>query len=327
VNSVNTKSSVQIPSVVLFKVLLTLIFILTFIFSYVMSQFYVEGDQIHYIRAYAAMDGLGFLEALNVYPTIIHTAELGHFLVIWVFSSIGIEKNMVMAAANALLAMLFAKFLRQKGGGLWMVAWITFSAYYLHTMFFTLERTKFAFIFMLLYLLSQKRWWLLFAVFTHSMMLIPMGLNLAGQKLFGQSHNLQAKPLSRHLLKLLQLLAGLAFLLLLFDSLGLHIYSKFSAYFYENLGNENFEGWPLIVLCLLTLLTTQNKRITLLFYFSLLLLAMLIGSSRVNMLGYFVYLYFSNFQHQSFRLSVFMIGLYLIYKTWVYLSNIYYFGG
>lgn len=320
-------TSAQRAPVSLFQVLLVLIFTLMFVLSYVVSPFHVEGDQAHYIRAYAAMAGLGLMDALNEYPTIIHTAEPVHLLIIWVFSSIGVEKNVLMAASNAFLAVLFAKFLRQKGASLWLVVWITFSAYYLQTMFFTLERTKFAFIFMLLYLLTQRRWWILVAVFTHSMMLIPLALNLIGQKLFGPKPQWHLDPLSSYLLKIVQALLAIAFLLLLIDSLGIHLYYKFSAYFNENLGNEAFEGWSLIALCALTLMTSENKRITVLFYLGLLLLAMLMGSSRINMIGYFAYLYFSNFQHQAFKFSVALIGLYLLYKTSVYLENIYHFGG
>jgi hypothetical protein len=326
-NTLNTKAySLRLP-IILFQVLLVLIFTLTFVLSYVVAPFHVGGDQAHYVRAYSAMAGLGFVEALNEYPTIIHTAEPVHLLIIWFFSSLGVEKNVLMATANAFLAVLFAKFLRQKGAGFWMVVWITFSAYYLQTMFFTLERTKFAFIFMLLYLLTQRRWWILVAVFTHSMMLIPLALNLIGQKLFGPKPQWHLDPLRSYLIKIVQALLSIAFLLLLADNLGIHLYYKFLAYFNENLSNEAFEGWPLIALCCLTLMTSQNKRVTVLFYLGLLLLAMLMGSSRINMIGYFAYLYFSNFQHQAFKFSITMIGLYLLYKTVVYLANIYHFGG
>ena len=325
--TLHQKACINRPAMILYQVLLVLIFALTFLLSYVVAPFHVEGDQVHYYRAYSEMAGLDFLEALNEYPTIIHTAEPVHLFIIWVFSSIGVEKNLIMATANACLAVLFAKFLRQKGASLWMVVWITFSAYYLHTMFFTLERTKFAFIFMLLYMLTQQRWWILVGVFTHSLMLIPLTLNLIGRKLFDSKQHWPAKSLSKYLLRTGQALVVLALLVLLIDSLGLHLYYKFLAYFNENLGNDKFEGWPLIILCGLTMMTTQDKRVALFFYLGLLLLAMLMGSSRVNMIGYFTFLYFSNFQHQAFKFSIYFIGLYLLFKTWGYLSNIYYFGG
>ncbi len=309
------------------QVLLPFIFALTFAFSYFTGQFQIEGDQVHYARAYAAMDGLDLIEALRVYPTIIHTAEPVHLLIIWVFSSIGIEKNTLMSVANALLAVLFAKFIHQKkGAGILMTIWITFSSYYLYTMFFTLERTKFAFIFILVFLLTQKRRWLLFAVFSHSLMLIPVALNLLGQRLFGQKSKLSFYPGKNQILKVVRTLVVIGFLTLLFSNLGEHIYYKFLTYSDEKSGSDSFEGLSLLLLCIFTLLTNKDKRAVLLFYLGLLLLAVLMGSSRINMIGYFAYLYFSNFRQQAFKFSSAMISAYLLYKTWDYLEIIYLYG-
>lgn len=311
----------------MFPALLALIFLLTFALSLIIAPFHVEGDQVHYSQAYTVIAGLGFEEALLVYKTIIYTDELVHFFIIWIFSSLGVEKNLLMASANSLLAVLFAKFLRQKGANLLMVVWITFSAYYLHTMFFTLERTKFAFIFMLIYLISQHRKWILMAVFTHTLTLIPLALNIISQKIFKPKSTQQRNMSGSSLPKIFKITVAVAFLLLLFDVFGVHLHDKFFAYYNENKNNDFFEGWSLLFLCGATLMTARDRRITLLFYLGLLVSAVLMGSSRINMIGYFAFLYFSNFQHQAFKLSVAVMGVYLLYKTWVYLANIYYFGG
>lgn len=316
------------PDSVTFYVLLALISVMTLCFSYVMAPLHMEGDQAHYHRAYAAVAGLGLVEALREYPTIIHTEEFVHLLIIWVFSSIGVDKNILMAVANAVLGVLFAIFLRQKGASLWMVAWITFSCYYLHAVFFTLERTKFALIFVLLNLLTQRRWWLMVAVFTHSMVLIPIALNIAGEKLFGPKQKRHMNPFKSCLSKMGQVLFFLVLFIILIDVLGAHVYHKFSFYFDENFGNEFFGILPLVLLSVLTYVSAKERRGTKMFFFlGLMLFAMLMGSSRINMIGYFAYLYFSNFQHQAFKCSIAIIGLYLLYKTVVYLANIYYFGG
>ncbi len=81
-----------------------------------------------------------------------------------------------------------------------------------------------------------------------------------------------------------------------------------------------------MLLCIFTLLTNKDKRAVLLFYLGLLLLAVLMGSSRINMIGYFAYLYFSNFRQQAFKFSSAMISAYLLYKTWDYLEIIYLYG-
>lgn len=325
-NICDSKVSRPALRVTVFQVLLALIFMLTFVISFIVAPFHVEGDQVHYSKAYKAIAGLGILEAQMVYKTIIYTTEPIHFFIIWIFSSLGVEKNLLMAFANAVLSVLFAKVLHQKGAGFLMVIWITFSCYYLYTMFFTLERTKFAFIFVLLYLLSGRRVWVLISIFTHNLMLIPVGLNILGHNLIAKTKN-QKKNSYKYSLKVLKIFVSAFILFLLYNSFSVHLYYKFLAYYHENLSNEYFEGWASLVLCGVTLMSARNKKIVILFYCGLLLLAFLMGSSRINMIGYFTFLYFSNFQHQAFKVSVVMFGLYLQYKTFLYLGNIYYFGG
>jgi hypothetical protein len=307
--------------------MILLIFCLTFTFSILLAPYHTEGDQVHYNLAYALLGGLSLGEAFDVYPTVVHTVEPIHLLLIWFASSFGFDKNLFMGFSNSFLAVLFALYLRKKGASLFLMLFVTFSAYYLQAMFFTLERTKFAFIFMLLYLLTHRRWWVLVSVFTHSLMLIPLILNLLGEKLFGLKSKLQIDLFKSFWLKLLELVIGVVFLILLVSSQGEYLYGKFTYYADENSSNSIFEGVELIALCFLTLLTTKYKRKALLFFVGLLFLTIIIGGSRINMIGYFVFLYLSNLKHLAFKFSVIIIGCYLLYKSWTYLTIIYYFGG
>ncbi len=314
-------------SLSLFQLLLILIVTLTFAFSYVVAPYHFGGDQAHYIKAYSEMAGLSLGDALYEYPRIIHTAEPIHLLIVWVTSSLGLEKNFVMAAANALLVSLFAQYLRRRGAGILMVVWMTFSAYYLQTMFFTLERTKFAVIFMLIYLLSQRRWWILVAVFTHVMMLIPLVLVMIGQNSPAVSTTVKTDRFNCSLRKIILFVFGLVFIAVVINSLGAHLHYKFLAYYNENLISDSFVDWQLLLLCCLTLLTSKEKNKVLVFYVGLLVLAALVSGARVNMLGYFGFLYFSNFRLRAFRFSAFLLGCYFFQKSWLYISNIYNYGG
>lgn len=326
-NNFDTKAQYSSAPIKVFPVLIALIFVLTFILSFIIAPFHVEGDQVHYSKAYEAIAGLDLVNGLSVYQTIIFTVEPVHFFIIWLFSSLGVEKNLLMATANALLAVLFAKFLRKKGASLLMVIWITFSCYYLHTLFFTLERTKFSFIFMLAYLLYKQRIWILASVFTHTLTLIPTTVNIFSQKLSRLKSNLPRDISKTSLPKMSKIIIAVAFLLLLYNVFSIHIFYKVSAYYNENLGNNYLEGWASLFLCGATLMSARDKRITLLFFLSLFVLSTLIGSSRINMIGYFAFLYFSNFQHQAFKLGSVVLGLYLQYKSFIYILNIYYNGG
>lgn len=310
----------------LFKLIVFLIFIITYAYSYFVLPYHTDGDQLYYIEAYNKVADLEFIEALDVYRQIIFTREPIHFFIIWITSSLGFDKDVVMSFANALLASLFAMVLRRKGASTFWVLWITFSAYYLQTMFFTLERTKFAFIFMLLYLLTERRWLLILSVFSHALMLIPITLNLIGWKLSSDSAP-SKKNQSAGLIKTSTVLASLILGGAIINSLGAHIYDKFSFYYHFYEGTRILEGLGSFFLCFLTLLTCQNKRKVLFFYLGLIVLSILLGSSRLNMLAFFGFLYFSNFKQQVFHVAALLLGSYFLHKSWMYVTNIYQFGG
>lgn len=310
----------------LFKLIVPLIFFVTYAYSYFLLPYHFDGDQVYYIKAYEEVADLKFADALDVYRQIIFTREPIHFFIIWVTSSLGFDKNTVMSFSNAILASLFALVLRRKGASIFWVLWITFSGYYLQTMFFTLERTKFAFIFLLMYLLTNRRWLLVVAVFTHVLMLIPLSLNLIAEKLYVDSVA-PKKSQSNSLIKICTLLVILFLGVVIINSLGTHIYDKYMFYYHFYEGTRVLEGLGSLLLCCLTILTCQNKRKVLIFYLGLMVLSMLLGSSRLNMLGFFGFLYFSNFKHQAFYVGALLLGCYFLNKSWTYATNIYYFGG
>ncbi len=312
----------------IFGIFIWLMAVSTFAFSYFFAPYHHGGDQEHYIKAYEAMASLSFFNAFDEYPKIIHTAEPVHFLIIWTLSSFGLDKNIVMAFANSILVILFIKFLKKKGASLLMIVWITFSSYYLLTMFFTLERTKFAFIFILFYFLTKNFWWLAIASITHSLTLIPIVTTIAGKILFIRNNKISKSSYKTKFVFLSKIIVIIFFTFLIYDFLGTHLYNKFFTYYYENLIHQNFfDGLPLIMLCIITLITSANKRIVILFFMVLLILTILISGSRINMIGYFGFLYFSNIKHHTFKFSILLIGCYLFYKSLIYLNNIYYFGG
>lgn len=310
-----------------FFALLAFIFLITFVFSFILAPFHVEGDQVHYFHAYEAMAGLGLIDAFNKYQTIIFTVEPIHFFIIWFFSNLGVEKNLLMAFANAILAVLFAKYLRLKGAGILLLLWIVFTTYYLHAMFFTLERTKFAVIFLLFFLLTFHRWWLLLAVLTHSMFLIPVALVTIGKNIFTvhrHAHNMLTKKSTNYLFNLL---CAAVILFILIQILGVHLQYKFFAYFNKYASIGAFDLLPLVIFCAATFMTCKDKKNVLFFYSSLLILSVLLGGTRIDMIGFFGYLYFSNFGHQVFKFSIFLFGAYFLYLSWMYILNIYHYGG
>jgi hypothetical protein len=309
-----------------FNFLFFLIFSSIFFYSYFFFPHHNSADQLHYRKAFEAVKSIPFFDALKIYRDHIHSDELIHFFLIWITSSIGISKNIVMSFANALLATLFAMLLKQKNASVSLIFFLTISSYYLQVLFFDLERLKFAFIFLFLYLLYLRRWLIIPAIFSHVFIIIPIILSFLSRNIFMQK-DLTSKLSSKKSLFSLQytfILFVICITTIMF--LWTHIIHKLEAYLAIYEGNRILETWKLAIFYIATWITCFNKKSVFFYFFNLVLLASLIGDSRINMLGYFGFLYFSNFKNRNFMYLIFFFILYFFFKSVDYIYDSYNFG-
>ena len=295
----------------------TFILIATYVFSLLIAPYHIGGDQVHYNNAYIAVKGLSLLDAYDVYPTIIYTVEPIHFLIIWIFSSVGIEKNALMAVANSILAALFFFTLRRRGNSLPMAVLLLFTSYYLMTMFFTLERTKFAFIFLLMFINSKKAIYLILAIFAHTLILIPVIFHLTATYLVGEKQITLNASRSRKLY-FIKFIALSILLYIIFDYFGEHVKDKFLAYSAETQSENLVNGWQIFIMMAMTMLSSNNKKVPFFYFILLFGLALQIGGSRVNMMSYFGFLFYSNATQSNFKIFTLVLSPYFIYKCYVY---------
>lgn len=303
-----------------------LIIAATFTFSLYLAPYHTGGDQEHYSNAYSAMQGLSLIDAYELYPTIIHTVEPAHFFIIWMFSSIGVEKNVLMAVANSLLATLFFSALRIKGNPLPLALLLLFSNYYLMTMFFTLERTKFAFIFFLIYLQNKRLKYIALAIFSHILVLIPIVSHFLANYLATPKESSSLKKESSAL-KWLKMTALLAVLFYIFDFFGAHISDKFAAYAQEKQLTNTVDGWQIFLILAFTFLSSNSKKVPLIYFVILLALTSQIGGARVNMLAYFGFLFYSSPSNKNYKFFAFLLAIYFSYKCYIYADVIVNLGG
>lgn len=309
------------------SILLLSLFVIAFIFSYLFSPFHQLGDQAHYNKAYESVRGFNLSDAFIQYKEIIHTNEPIHFLIIWISGLFGISKLFVMSFFNGLLFILFYKFLKNKGATTVISLWILFSNYYLYTLFFTLERTKFGLIFMLLYLNFRNSLFLINSIMSHVSMLIPISLNA-----IGECFRLRRRPFALIASSSFVLLASSLVIYFIVNYLNIdlvtHIESKFFEYLYLNRYSDDFDWGGLFVLLVLSIVIGGDSRVKIvIFYLGLISLVFFIGSSRVNMIGFLGFLYFANLNDKFFKIIIIPIGFYFFLKTFFYLYGIYVYGG
>ena len=133
------------------KLISILVFFFAYIITFYILPFHVAGDQIHYSNAYFAVKDLNLSDALKGYRTFLHTGELGHFIITYIYSFLGLDRIFLICFLNALLAVLFYSFLRSRGWGFLFSIFLVITNYYMYSVFFTLERLKVAFIFLLFF--------------------------------------------------------------------------------------------------------------------------------------------------------------------------------
>ena len=144
------------PPLMTISPFITLCTCIVFIASVLVGPCHFAGDQLAYADAYQAVAGLQLFDAYDAYRRYLDSAEVVHFFVIWIGSNIGVDKNILMSSANALLAYVVLKLFREWKVADWVSATFVFSNFYLLVLYFTTERLKFSFIFVGLSLIYSK---------------------------------------------------------------------------------------------------------------------------------------------------------------------------
>jgi hypothetical protein len=299
--------------------------ILGLVLSLIISEYHIVGDQLHYLNAYTLIEGLNIYDAFQLYQSIIFTGEFIHFFIVWIFSNMHIEKDIVMSVSNVILLLAFLKILQLNKYPLWLASLIVFNPYIL-ALFFTLERNKFAFIFLFFYLIYSVRFLLILSILTHS-----SGLLLIIPKFFYSiSSKIQLKILIKKidLIRILKFIFFASFVIsVLYLLLYSHIYDKF--FLYNQSTRVEYEVAPyfLSLIFFITLYSSNDKYIVLTVFIFLIAIYYILGGDRVNMFGYFAFLYFSNPKNLFFQFFCTLLSIFLLHRSYIYIDNIIFYGG
>ena len=190
-------------------------------------------------------------------------------------------------------------------------------------LFFDLERLKFAFIFLFLYLLYLRKWLIIPAIFSHIFILIPIILNILTRNIFSLKTSLRKLIFTKFISNLVYALILIIIFIFFIKFFVPQIIYKFKTYHDIFGDNVIFEIWKLQIFLILTLATCHSKKKVLFFFGGLTCLAIFVGASRINLLGYFGFLYFSNFKHRFFMYLNFPLTLYFFSKSCFYVYRIY----
>ncbi|MBV1899521.1 MAG: hypothetical protein KUG63_09160 [Cycloclasticus sp.] len=279
------------------------------------------GDQVHYRMVYEKLGSLDLIEGYSFYNQALSAYELGHFILSWLFARV-LEQNIFIACANLFLGYFAMQLFKKWGVSLFIAAPIVLTNFYFLVLYFSAERLKFGVLFFLISMLCFDRLRcfysaIFFAIISHFQMLIIYSGQLfcyLAQKL---AYFFQTLLLSKRLLLLMVFFFLLGFLTL--DALLI----KFDAYL-EFRGVSNL--FRITIFLALALFYSKKRTETVLVFIPLIVAVILVGGERVNMFGYFAFLYYALPVNRGVNVGVLVTSTYYTYWSVFFLKNIIEYG-
>jgi len=300
---------------------------LVFLISLVISRMYTGGDQVGYHNVYAVVSGLGLDDRWRdihiIYLSRISAAEWVHLLVSLVGGVLDIEKNLLMSLVNAILAAYTVRLFLFWGASVWVATGLVLTNYYFYVLYFAAERLKFAFLFLVLSLLfSRKKLCFIASTFLSIFSHFSIVFVYAGIWLSRVSERLtQGRRISRW-----AIIASLAALAVFLPWNWDYLLWKLNNYQQTSGPMSVAKVLPIAVLLMLCCLYAKKKSEPVLALLPVLAGILMLDGSRLNMLGFFIFLYYGVQSKGGLNAGTVAVMLYFAYKTVIFVDAIYFLG-
>jgi hypothetical protein len=296
-----------------------------FLFSLIISNYYVDGDQIYYSEAYDSLKGYNMFEGLLIYRSKILSDEPIHFILIWIFSNLGIDKNIIMSLVNAVLTFILIRILLRWNVVNFIIITLLTTNFYLYVLFFSAERLKFSILFILLsvFFIDKKKTSIFFAllsVITHTQTALIFVANFFGQTM---SKLVRLNRLNWNRFNYGKFLT-LIFFLTIFLFLKDHLYSKF--FIYSDMSQSKSiitNVWQSLVFLFLSLFYSKKWFETFSMFIIMILAASLVGSDRITILSYFLFMHHALKINRGINFGVLLSIFYLGFKSILFFTNVF----
>jgi hypothetical protein len=292
--------------------------VFVFLISLVLLPYYTNGDLSSYKKVYEALPNFGLMEGLSFYTRNLNSSqEFIHFILSWIASRF-IDKDLFIALSNATLAYVAMGLLRKWNTSIIVAYFIVLANFYLWVLYLPAERLKFGFIFLILsvmYLDKSKRFYAFttLALISHIQVLVIYG-SIVFRFLVKQAGKaFQTGRMARSVLFVIP------FMLIFPLLIGNQVLTKFEAYYDER---PLFELAKITVLLLLALRYSTKKNETVAVFFVLFVAVFLVGGDRLNMLGYFAFLYYALQFRGGWNFGVLTTSMYFTYRSAGFLVNV-----
>lgn len=292
--------------------------ILVLFFSFLISPFYTDGDQRVYRAVYEILPNLDLIEGYSFYTSQLSSKEYVHFLLSWVASSF-VDKDLFIAFSNATFAYVAMSLFRKWKASVIISFIIILTNFYFLVLYFAAERLKFGFIFLtlsLIYVDQLKRFYVFatLAIISHAQVIIVYGSILFHALIRQILKLIRTREVPKSVFFLVPFLFIPPFLV------GDHLLMKFQDYY----GSGGLEALGRIfVFLLLALLYSKDRGETFAIFLPLFIAVFLVGGERVNIFGYFAFLYYGLRIRGGWNVGVLVTSAYYAYASIVFLVNVF----
>ena len=298
-----------------------------FILSLILGPYYINGDQVHYYRLYNGIAGSSITDGYSFYKNNIDSREPIYFLIIWIASNLGINKVSLIAFFNVITSFYVFRFLIKIGGHPTISYLIVSFSYFSYVIFFSAERLKFSLLFLFIgifYINSHKKigyFFLALSPITHIQAAILYSSFFVSSIKDDILYLFSDFKITKKFLVFLitTILAVVLFYFLMQEQ----IISKINSYLrFRGL----LEIWKLVGLFFLASLYSKEKLNVILSFLPLFIFALILGQDRINIFGYFLFLYFAIPYKQGFNIGVLLTTSYFVYTGFDFISKVLNYG-
>lgn len=286
-------------------------------FTYIMLDHYVDGDQVHYLYVYENLWKLNFLDAYEEYIRSLSSLELPYFLLIYLLGGY-IDREIYLAASNVILIILAFKLLKKLGSYNTVAIFFLLTNFYFFVLYIPAERLKFAFIFLFLGLIlfynGKKKLsisFLIISSLTHVSLII----------LFVPFILKESWPVikKRPIIAFVFIIILLIFLIFLSQ----HLISKFMSY--SALGGNLSDVLKVVLLMFFSIFSMTKRKSNIPFvvlsFFWIGICVFILGGSRVNMLAFFLFIFFSIGYKKGLNVYVMSLLIYFSYASYNFVDT------
>lgn len=301
-----------------------------FVLTLIVAPYYLGGDQRTYIVVYDKLFKLNFQEGFEFYTQTLTSKEYVHYSIIWLASGLGVDKNLVMAVSNAVLAYFAMRVFEKWRVSIFVAITIILTNYYMLVLYFAAERLKFGFLFLvisMLYIRKNNRFYMLagLAIFAHAQVLL-----LYVSMLFAQLSMFVARFFKTFQFSIKKIFIFMIVLAPIAYFLAEYILDKSAKYatgdaFGAGVGLK-IDFTRIVLLLMLSLWYSKNKKETVLLFIPLMVAVSVVGGDRVNMMAYFVFLYYGLQCKNGLNFGVLISTAYFALKSYGFVADIIRYG-